>query len=98
MIICAAIKIFNAEKNESIVLCGYRHANCMKLIEHLSDEWKKCNSPRCVIQGFMDHEGDFLDRKEAYRHAVECGQLNQHTRWYREDNAYEEELYSEDLY
>ena len=95
MIICAAIKLTDTEQNKSIVVCGHRHGDCFQMIGNLNERWRKVH---CVNQGFITHKGEFLDRKEAYKHAVVCGQINQHTGWYREDNKYEEELYSEDLY
>ena len=95
MIICAAMKLIDEERNESIIICGHRHGNCFQMIGNLNERWKKVP---CIIQGFINHKGEFLDRNEAYKHALECGQINQHTRWYREDNKYEENLYSEDLY
>ena len=49
------------------------------------------------IQGFMNHKGEFLDRKEALTHALDCGQLSTTNRWYQEDHNIDE-LYSEDLY
>jgi len=27
------------------------------------------------VQGFLDHEGNFLDRRQAYIHAKECNQV-----------------------
>lgn len=40
------------------------------------------------IQGFVNDKGEFLDRKEASKHAFECGQIKKDTG----------RLYSEDLY
>ena len=48
-------------------------------------------------QGFINHNGEFLDRKEAFQHAKEIGQCNATQRYYWEDHE-QEELYSEDLY
>ena len=45
----------------------------------------------------MNHKGEFLDRKEALNHALDCGQLSTTNRWYQEDHSINE-LYSEDLY
>lgn len=95
MIICAAIKLTDAERNASIIICGHRHGDCFQMIGNLNERWRKVP---CITQGFITHKGDFLDRKGAYTHAVICGQINQHNDWYRKDNKYEEELYSEDLY
>ena len=48
-------------------------------------------------EGFINHKGEFLNRKEAFAHATECGQLTQTTLWYKQDHN-DIELYSEDLY
>ena len=92
MIICAAIKIIN-EELEEIIVCGHRHSNCLKIISQLGAHW----SGRKQIQGFINHKGEFLDRKEALFHALECGQLSETHRYYQEDHNIDE-LYSEDLY
>ena len=93
MIVCAAIKIKNGTND--LVICGLRHANCVQTIIDL-DLGLKLDKK---IDGFIDHKGVFLDRKEAFKHALECGQINQHSKWYREDNNDNtEELFSEDLY
>lgn len=97
MIVCAAIKITDIDTNTSIMICGYRHGNCFEIIKNLDERWKKVNSVGCVIQGFMNHKGEFLDRKEALNHALDCGQLSTTNRWYQEDHNIDE-LYSEDLY
>ncbi len=97
MIICAAIKVEHTDcfgrNPEDLIVCGLRHSNCIKTIKclDLNIDHK--------TDGFINHKGEFLDRKEAYKHALECGQINQHAKWYREDhNDNTEELYSEDLY
>ena len=96
MIICAAIKVTDTATDESIMISGFRHGDCFKMIKHLEERWKLKRSV-CVVQGFMNHKGEFLDRKEAYKHAMDCGQINAHCVWAREDGM-PEELYSEDLY
>ena len=93
MIVCAAIELTNAEAK--LVICGLRHANCIQTIKSLDSNWTNAKK----VDGFINHKGEFLDRKEAFKHALECGQINQHAKWYREDNNdTTEELYSEDLY
>ena len=95
MIVCAAIKIkFVDSKDEiqKLIICGHRHCNCFKTIKHLDNKYTLWSE-----QGFINHEGVFLDRKEAFKHAQECGQLSATHRYYQEDNNIDE-LYSEDLY
>ena len=100
MIICAAIKLINEElygvkldKPEELIVCGHRHGDCWEVISHLSARWTGLNS----VEGFINHKGEFLDRKEALDHARECGQLSETHRYYQADH-YINELYSEDLY
>ena len=95
MIICAAIKVEHTDEfgnpKEPLVVCGHRHGNCFKVISHLDINCVK------MTQGFINHKGEFLDRKEAFKHAKEIGQCNETQRYYWEDHK-QEELYSEDLY
>lgn len=94
MIVCAAVKvIMNNMAGTNEVICGHRHGDCHNIIRQLNSNWLKSQK----IEGFIDNNGEFLDRKEALEHAVKCGQLSQSNRWYKEDNN-ENELYSEDLY
>jgi hypothetical protein len=93
MIVCAAIKItMNNMAETSEVICGLRHGDCLKTIRQLNSNWLHCKQ----TQGFINHKGEFLDRKEALTHALECGQLNETTKWYQKDHGIDE-LYSEDL-
>lgn len=95
MIICAAIKFISKENPlDSFVLCGHRHGNIIANIRHLDEKWWH-NSKQ--IQGFIDHNGVFMDRLEAFQHAVACGQLSASTRQFKKERN-EDELYSEDLY
>lgn len=95
MIVCAAIKIRFVDSKDNIqelVICGHRHSDCFKVkykLDNKHTQWSE--------QGFINHKGEFLDRKEALAHAIECGQLSATHRYYREDNNINE-LYSEDLY
>ena len=94
MIICAAIKVkglTHSTKLIDTIICGHRHGDCLKIIAQFELQVLE------ETQGFLKHDGTFLDRKEALAHALECGQLNTTTRWYQQDNNIDE-LYSEDLY
>ena len=91
MIICAAIEI--EIENACLIVCGRRHGDCYEIKSQLADKWKHGK----VTEGFIDNKREFLDRIEAWTHAVECGQLSETTRWYKYDHN-DRELYSEDLY
>ncbi len=94
MIICAAIKVkgydFKAKEVDTIV-CGLRHGDCLETIKIMN---LVCEEK---IQGFINHKGEFLNREEALKHALECGQLSATHRYYQRDHEICE-LYSEDLY
>lgn len=98
MIICAAIKTtFVNNKNETVtvVIPGLRHGDCFNLIQQINiplrkDRWDE-------EQGFINHEGEFLNREEALKYALAIGQLSATVREYKRTHN-ENELYSEDLY
>lgn len=95
MIVCAAIKVRFVDyedKTQNLVVCGLRHADCAEVISKLASQM--------ILQrtdGFINHKGEFLDRKEALAHALEIGQLSQTHIDYQRDNHLNE-MFSEDLY
>ena len=96
MIICAAIKIqVEGLDHETIIPC-HRHGDAYKILKDLG--YAPRTKYKEIEQGFINHLGNFLNRKDAYQYAWECGQINAHNRWYRQDNKIPCELYSEDLY
>ena len=97
MIICAAIKIYDPVVQQELVITGLRHGDCFKTIRELNEDWRRLNRAPFRVQGFINHKGEFLDRREALIHAMECGQITATHRYYQEDHNIDE-LYSEDLY
>lgn len=95
MIICAAIDItFVNSKDEvvNLIVCGHRHCDCFKTIRQLDNK-----HTQWTVEGFINHKGEFLDRKQAFEYVKEIGQYNETQRYYWEDHN-QDELYSEDLY
>lgn len=95
MIICAAFKIkYVDSKNDvqQLTICGHRHSDCFKIKHRLDNKHTQWSE-----EGFINHKGEFLNRKDALKHALECGQLSSTIRNFKEDRN-EDELYSEDLY
>ena len=98
MIICAAVRttfVNHLDKKVTVMFTGHRHYNCFKVME-------KCGVPMPKYrwneeQGFMTDRGEFFNRTDALKHALECGQLSATTRQFKKDRN-EDELYSEDLY
>lgn len=89
MIICAAIK----DNQTGAVFGGIRHGDIYSAM-HDANITRKCSE---VTEGFLDSKNNFLDRYEAYKAAIACGQLSVSTRELKRKN-FEAELYSEDLY
>ena len=94
MIICAAIQVtfHRAGKPVEAVIPGWRHSSCWELMAALG-----VPADRQEVEGFIDHNGAFLDRLEAFEHALQCGQLSDTTRTEKAGRQ-ERALFSEDLY
>lgn len=73
MILAAAVKYRIEKTDTETILCGARHADIIAQLPALGFEphvgYKE------LEQGFIDHNGNFLGRAEAYFHAKDCGQL-----------------------
>lgn len=95
MIVCAAIKIKVTATNRETVICGHRHGDCFSTLADLG--FRPHTGYQEICQGFLTTTGNFLDRHEAFQHAIDCGQLSAVTRQEKRDH-HESELYSEDLY
>ena len=97
MIICAAIKVEFTNQynlNETVIVHGLRHGDCFTTMEKMN---LPPRSERIETQGFVDNNGVFYDRLEAFHVASACNQLSFTTKRFKEDHN-ENELYSEDLY
>lgn len=73
MILAAAIRYRITETGKCAVLCGARHGDIFEQLENLG--FGPHIGYEEIDQGFIDHTGRFLTRKEAYEHAKQCGQL-----------------------
>lgn len=92
MIICAAISISFIQNGRELnaIIPGHRHSNCWELMATLG-----VPAARQEAEGFLNHKGDFLDRSDAYVHALMCGQLSDTTITAKGRDCI---LFSEDLY
>ena len=95
MLICAALLVQVEGLDHTTIVPCRRHGDGFKILEDLGCAPK--TKYRIVEQGFINHKGEFLNRKDAFKYAYEIGQLSATTRWYHEDHGHDE-LYSEDLY
>ena len=93
MIISAAVKVEINDK-EVVIPC-LRHGHAFQMLKDMG--LKPHEDYQEKAQGFIDHLGIFMDRKEAFRNALQTGQLSSSTIWYKLDR-HQGELYSEDLY
>lgn len=95
MLICADLLIQVEGLDHTTVIPCRRHGDGFQILRDLGFQPK--TKYKVLSQGFIDHNGVFIDREESFEHAKQCGQLSAATRWYKE-NHNEVELYSEDLY
>lgn len=76
-----------AIKKGKRIWTGRRHSDCFQA---MIKDGVLPSSRSKEVQGFMTEGGQFVDRKEAYKIAVECGQIK--------DDSRTKILISEDLY
>ena len=92
MIICAALLIKVDGLSESIIVTCRRHSDGYKLLKDLG--YAPRTQYEIVEDGFVNHKGEFLNRHNAWEHAVECGQIPYNLQKYTSTQI----LFSEDLY
>ena len=96
-ILCAAIKLTgyrtDIEKLDSVIILGVRHGDCYSTIKLLKSTWMNTTT----IEGFIDTDGNFFNRYEAYDIVLKNGQMSATTELWKAEKG-ETELYSEDLY
>lgn len=93
MIVAAAIRIGDAVIS---MAAPARHHDILRQINRLYDpEPRPFWTFEAETQGFLTERGVFLDRREAYTHALECGQPLVGR---RPDGYQGDELFSEDLW
>lgn len=71
MIIASAIK-YHINGND-VVLCGVRHGDILNQLLLIGFNIEDVEE---LEQGFVDHQNNFLSRREAFHHAKNCGQLS----------------------
>lgn len=97
MILAAAIKFHIDKTDKDVVLCGCRHGDIFAQIKDLG--FKPKEGYEEIEQGFINHKGEFLNRKEAYLHAKEIGQICDKIIYEREQpSSFGYNMISEDLW
>ena len=96
MIICAALKVNHSDfKPEGyLIIPCWRHSEGYRILYDLVGN-KYTQS--IITEGFIDNKNNFLNRYDAFNHAIETGQLSAVTRQYKREK-HEIMLFSEDLY
>lgn len=94
MIICAAVKWTNPYTGLEITIGCIRHADGLAQLNTVRNLGSVINK-NDIEQGFLDHEGKFYSREDAYIIAKKCGQLSATTLANKHAST---ELFSEDLY
>lgn len=87
-LIASAIKFFNKETQEWIVMTGVRHADILHDMYTLKIDYDK----NAYYQGFITNAGEFVNRYEAKYIAIAANQLIMPI-----ENTYAE-LFSEDMW
>ena len=87
---CVIIHTKEEYGDREITIPCHRHADAFYIISQLLDH-DEIDKPR-TEQGFLTHDGTFLNRYDAMQHAIACGQLPPGA------DSECKELYSEDLW
>lgn len=95
MIVAAAIRINHAVIS---MAAPSRHHDVLRQINGLYDPEDRPHwTYESETQGFITDKGEFLNRRDAFQHTIDCGQ-GQPRRRKGAANYQGEELYSEDLW
>lgn len=95
MIICAALLVQVEGLDHVTIVPCHRHGDGYQILKDFGCGSKEKH--KVLSEGFITHDGVYLNRIEAWEHARVCGQLPRTVEWYKDDHA-DSELYSEDLY
>lgn len=88
MITSAAVKIKDLRQNKEIIIPCHRHCNSFYILKEFG--YRRHIDYEEISQGFLDDNGNFYNRIEAYKIACNCGQIV--------SDLFSHELFSEDLY
>lgn len=89
-VVCAAIKGYSVARGE-ILITGARHFD--QIMHRIIEQLGLSGLPNTWEQGFIDEQGKFMTREEAFEVATAAGQICHKT-----GNPDSKELFSEDLY
>jgi len=102
-ILCAAIWYKDLEVSEphrgaipfncdvGVVVCGWRHSNCIWVTKCLSGLRTVTFGPNSVgetVQGFLTNKNRFVDREEGGKIAFDAGQIEDETDYLFSENLY----------
>lgn len=92
MIICAALLVQVEGLDHATIIPCRRHGDGYAILKDFGYAPNKAYE--IIEDGFIDHKGTFLNRMNAWEHAVECGQLSHNSQLIANNGV----LFSEDLY
>lgn len=89
MICRAAVKIYDKRQDKEIIIPCHRHCDAFQILHDFG--YKRNIDFNEIEQGFLDRDGNFVNRIAAWYEAKKCNQLIC-------DSNRPTELYSEDLW
>ena len=87
MIVCSAIVINDGASygDYPIIITGKHHSDCLETARKYGFDRLRCVN---ALQGFLNSDFRYINRKNAAKEAYDCGQLK----------AEKNELFSEDIF
>lgn len=71
MIRCSAVRL-ETNDGKVFVVNGIHHGDCYDIIKELKDKWHDAK----MTEGFVIHNGKFVDKEEALDYAYDYGQIS----------------------
>ena len=98
MILASAIKFHIEATDKDVILCGCRHGDVFMQLPALG--FKPHEGYKEIEQGFIDNNGNFLTREQAFEHAKQCGQISSKIAYERDhgEGVGGKRMISEDLW
>lgn len=92
MICRAAVKIYDKCQNKEMIIPCHRHCDAFLILKEFG--YKRFEDYIEIEQGFLDEYNNFMNRVEAYDHAVKNNQIYVSDKYFYSSK----ELCSEDLW
>lgn len=97
MVCRAAVKVFDLRQNKEITIPCHRHCDAFQILKEFG--YTKSVDYKEIAQGFLNEQGKFMTRIEAWYEARKCRQfLPEYIDEHCDDEIPPTELYSEDIW